>query len=160
MSLWGGADLFGPSCTEGWKYLAQACDRWEWLAPIFGDELEYRASLVAYYTALNIHELASIIASGQQNVLEASLSSMPSFHFTVPPPFLPDDYNITRHAINLLHNQEGLTKLWTCLNVTCEQMENSWEDWIRVSAVWLRNVYKFSVDTRIYHENLSKVLQP
>ena len=152
--------MFGPSCTEGWKYLEQACDRWEWLAPIFGDELEYRASLVAYYTALNIHELASIIASGQQNVLEASLSPISPSPFTVPPIFSSDDYNINRHTINLLHNQEGLTKLWTCLNVTREQMENSWEDWIRVSEVWLRNVYKFSAETRIYYENLSKVLQP
>ena len=160
VELMGWADLFGPSCTEGWKYLEQACDRWEWLAPIFGDELEYRASLVAYYTALNIHELASIIASGQQNVLEASLSPISPSPFTVPPIFSSDDYNINRHTINLLHNQEGLTKLWTCLNVTREQMENSWEDWIRVSEVWLRNVYKFSAETRIYYENLSKVLQP
>ena len=26
-----------------------------WLAPIFGDELEYQTSLVAYYMALDIH---------------------------------------------------------------------------------------------------------
>ena len=38
--LMGWSKLFGPSCTEGWKYLAKACDRWKWLAPIFGEELE------------------------------------------------------------------------------------------------------------------------
>ena len=54
----GWSELFGPNCVEGWNYLAKAYERWEWLAPIFGDELEYRTSLVAYYIALDIHELA------------------------------------------------------------------------------------------------------
>ena len=60
----------GNSCTEGWKYLSSAYNRWEWLGSIFPEESEYRVSLVAYYMALNIHELASVIASGEQETLE------------------------------------------------------------------------------------------
>ena len=104
--------------------------RWEWLKPIFEDESEYQISLVAYYMALNIHELASRIASGQQEKLKESLSPISRFHFTVPPAFLFKEYDINQQATSLLHNQEEPAKLWTCLNVTREQMESSWETWM------------------------------
>ena len=160
-ALMGWSELFGPSCTEAWQYLAKAGDRWEWLAPIFGDELEYRTSLVAYYMALHIHELASIIASGQENKLNASFNSTSPFNFMVPLDFISEGWDINQRAMSLLlRNPEALMELWTSLNVTREQMESSQNNWIRSSENWLRNVYKFSVDTRIYHENLPKVLQP
>ena len=148
--LMGWSELFGRDCTKGWKYLVDAYDRWEWLAPIFVDELEYRTSLVAYYMALDIHELASTIASGRQGMFK-----------DVPLGFISEGHDINQRAISqLLRNPEALKKLWSSLDVTREQMENSQGDWIRVSEGWLREVYKFSVETRIYHENLSKVLQP
>ncbi len=148
--LMGWPKLFGPNCTKAWKYLAQACDRWEWLAPIFGDESEYRTSLVAYYMALSIHELASTIDSGEQNTVK-----------NVPLTFISEGHDINQRAVSLLlRNPEALTELWACLTVTREHMENSWRDWIRSSEDWLRSVYKFSLDIRVYRENFSKVLQP
>ena len=130
---WETGDLIGWSGLlrdNGWNYLAEVYKKWKWLYPIFGEELEYRTGLVAYYMALNIHELGSKIASNQQDMLEASLSPISPFQFTVPPAFLSEDYNITQLAITQLHNQEALAKLWTCLNVTREQMESSWETWM------------------------------
>ena len=147
--LMGWSELFGRHCTKGWKYLAKAYDRWEWLAPIFGDELEYQTSLVAYYIALDIHELASTIALGQQGMSK-----------NVPLGFISEGWDINQRAVSLLCNQEALTKLWTSLNVTREQMESSRRDWIRSSEDWLRSVYKSSLDTRVYNENFTKVLQP
>ncbi len=148
--LMGWSELFGRDCTKGWKYLVEAYDRWEWLAPIFVDELEYRTSLVAYYMALDIHELASTIASGRQGMFK-----------DVPLGFISEGHDINQRAISqLLRDPEALKELWSSLDVTREQMESSQGDWIRVSEGWLREVYKFSADTRIYHENLSKVLQP
>ena len=67
--LMGWSASLGDRCIENWQYLSTAYEKWEWLVPIFGDELEYRTSLVAYYMALSIHELASRIASGQQDIL-------------------------------------------------------------------------------------------
>ena len=132
--VWETGDLIGWSGLfrdNGWEYLVEAYERdWTWLPSIFGDELEYRTSLVAYYMALNIHELASRIALGQQDMLEASLSPIYPFHFTVSPAFLSGDHNITQSAITLLHDQEELAKLWTCLDVTRDQMEGLWETWI------------------------------
>ena len=124
----------GGNSLEGWRYLIEAYERkWDWLTPIFGDAQEYRTSLVAYYMALNIYELADLIASGQQDTLEQSLSSTSSFPFKVPLTFLFEGYDTTQRAANLLHNQEELANSWTCLNVTREQMESSWEIWIRLA---------------------------
>ena len=123
--LMAGDGSLGP---DSWEYLSTAYKRgWEWLAPIFGDESEYRTSLVAYYMALNIHELASRIASDQQDMLNA----ISVFSLKVPLTFLSEDHRIIQRAITLLRDQEELTKLWTCLNVTREQMESSWGNWIR-----------------------------
>ena len=117
----------GPNFKDSWEYLSTGYKRdWEWLAPIFGDESEYRTSLVAYYMALDIHELASTIASDQQDRRK-----------NVPLTFLSEDSSIIQRAITLLRNQEELTKLWTYLNVTREQMESSWGNWIRAYEDWL-----------------------
>ena len=145
----GWSELFGPSCKKGWKYLTEAYEKWEWLGRIFGDELEYRTSLVAYYMALDIHELASTIASDRQG------------RSNVPLDFISEGQDINQRASSLLlRNPEALMELWTSLNITREQMEHSQRDWIRSSEDWLFNVYESSVDRRIYHESLSKVLQP
>ena len=143
---WSGA--LGGNCREGWEYLSAAYDRWEWLSIIFEDELEYRTSLVAYYMALSIHELASTIDSGEQNTFK-----------NVPLTFISEGQDINQRAVSLLiRNPEALTELWTCLTVTRELMENSWRDWIRSSAGWSLGVNKFSVDTRVYHQNLFELL--
>ena len=123
----------GPNFTDSWEYLSTAYEKWQWLAPIFTDESEYRTSLVAYYMALSIHELASRIASGQQDMLNA----ISVFNLRVPLTFLSEDYSIIQRAITLLRDQEELTKLWTCLNVTREQMESAWGNWIRTYEQWL-----------------------
>ena len=139
--LMGGCKSLGDSFTEGWKYLFTGYEKWEWLAPIFGSELEYQTSLVAYYMALNIHELATIIASGQQDMLEESLSPISSFVFNVPLTFLSKmDRDITKRAILLLRNQEELPKIWACLNVTREEMEGSWQTWIGLVKNKLRRM--------------------
>ena len=125
----------GPNFTDSWEYLSTGYKRdWEWLAPIFGDESEYRTSLVAYYMALSIHELASRIASDQQDMQDA----ISAFNLKVPLTFLSEDYSIIQRAITLLRDQEELTKLWTCLNVTREQMESAWGNWICAYEQWLR----------------------
>ena len=155
--LMGWAKLFGPSCVEGWNYLANVYkrERWEWLSTIFGDESEYQISLVAYYMTLNIHELALIIASSQQDRLSASFSPMYPFHFDVPLTFMSESQDINQRAISLLlRNPEGLSELWTRLNVTREQMESSWRNWVRLCNDWLRNVYEFPSHRDVHHWNL------
>ena len=120
----------GGNCMESWQYLTNAYGKWTWLSHVFGEMSEYRTSLVAYYMALNIHELATVIASGRQNTLSAT--SDPYFH--IPLTFLFEDYDTIQRATSLLRsNPEGLMALWSCVNVTREQMENSWANWVRLS---------------------------
>ena len=69
--LMGWSGSLGGNCTTSWNYLTSAFVRWEWLSSVFTDEQEYRSSLVAYYLALNIHELADTIASGQHTSLDS-----------------------------------------------------------------------------------------
>ena len=146
----GWSKLFGPNCKEGWKYLAKAYD-WEWLTPIFNSELEYQTSLVAYYMALHIHELAAVIASGRQNTLNANSNPRSSYGFNVPLTFFSQSPDINEHAVSLLlRNPEALMKLWTSVNVTREQMKNSWENWICLYEDWIWNVYQSSFDARIH----------
>ena len=145
----------GGNCKEGWKYLAKAFDRWKWLSPIFGDDLEYRTSLVAYYMALSIHELATEIALGKQDALNTSSK----YYFKVPLTFVSEGFNINERAIALLlRNPKSLMEIWTSLNVTREQMENSWRSWIGLSELWLLGVYGPSFDTRVSHQYLFEVL--
>ena len=128
--LRGYPESLGGSCIDGWDYLAKAYKTWDWLSLIFHDKLEYRISLVAYYMALNIHELATIIASGRQVTFSAT--SNPYFH--IPLTFLFEDYDTIQRATSLLRNNpEGLMALWSCVNVTREQMETSWANWVRLS---------------------------
>ena len=145
--LMGWANSFGPSCIEGWNYLANAYERerWKWLPLIFENDQEYRTALVAYYMALNIHELASIIASGQQDTLNRNFNSMSPFGFNVPLTFMSEEQGINQRATSvLLRNPEALAELWTSLNVRREQIEISWRNWVRLFETWLRNVYGFA----------------
>ena len=147
----------GGNCLESWEYLVEAyqSEGWEWLSPIFQDKQEYRTSLVAYYIALNIHELAVRIAAGQQDTLRTSSE----YYFTIPLTFLSEEYDITQRATVLLRrNPEALMKLWTSLNVTHEQMKDSWENWIRLSERELLRMYGTGFNPMSHH-NLTDIYQ-
>ena len=157
--LMGWSASLGDDYTEGWKYLVEAYERgWEWLAPIFGDKLEYRTSLVAYYMALNIHELAAVIASGREKRLETSSDPVSLLFLHTPLVFLSEEYYITERATSLLSNQDSLTNLWTCLNVTREQMEDSWTNWISASKIRLWGMYEGQLNSRVHH-NLTDIFR-
>ncbi len=116
----------GGNSLESWNYLVNTYNRWNWLPSIFETESEYQTSLVAYYMALNIHELAKVINAGRADTLKTSSE----YWFIIPLTFLFQDYDITKRATSLLRrNPEVFMELWTCLDVTREQIENSWDDW-------------------------------
>ena len=155
--LVGWANSFGPNCRDGWEYLASAYERWEWLSLIFENDVEYRSSLVAYYMILNIHELAELIASDQENRLNDSYSLNLPFQFDVPLTFMSENQDIYQRTISLLRrNSETVTQLWTSLNVTHDQMQNSWGNWVRLFDSWLRNVYRSSsISKQNCYQNIS-----
>ena len=122
------------SKLQSWNYLYTAYERWEWLRIIFENELEYQISLIAYYIALHIHELADLIDRGHQ----ADLKSLSSTFYTIPLPFLSEKWDIISRAISILsRDQESLMKLWECVNITSQQIQNVWEEWIELSKTAL-----------------------
>ena len=150
-SLMGWSPLLGDSaCSASWNYLASAHQKWEWLHLIFPEELEYQTSLVAYYMALHIHELASVINLDQQEELRANFVR----NSYVPSTFVREGSVVNRRAILLLRQDpEALGELWSSLDVTRTQMENSWEDWVHQCELWLREVYGIGVEREIYHKH-------
>ncbi|MDE0085044.1 MAG: toll/interleukin-1 receptor domain-containing protein [Candidatus Poribacteria bacterium] len=133
--LMGWSKSLGGKCTDNWKFLVNAYKRWKWLDLIFEDEVTYQTSLTAYYLALHIHELAVEINSGRE-------VSPRGHHFSVPIDFLTEKNEVKQRAISLLLRNPALPELWTCLNVTQDQMKDSWDDWIHSCGRWLMGVYK------------------
>ena len=148
--LVGWSESFGGKCTDNWKYLVTAYERWEWLAFIFEDEVTYRTSLVAYYMALHIHELAVEINLGRE-------FSSRGYDFSVPIDFLTEENEIKQRAISLLLRNSALSELWTCLNVTQDQMKDSWNNWISCCRDWLRQVYRIHPN-QMPHQNFFDAL--
>ena len=147
--LMGYCESLGRNRIEGWKYLVSAHERWEWLSLIFGgDPIEYRASLVAYYMALSIHELATKIALGR----EIRYNDSPIITI-VPFDFLLEGYEIKQRATSLLLRDPGLPELWTCLDVTREQMRDSWEPWIERYEHLFFNSYQNHRDFQAFATN-------
>ena len=143
--LMGWSEPLGGTCTENWQYLVAAYDRWEWLPLIFEDASTYRISLIAYYMALSIHELAAEIASASQNGLYGQYGT----GHNVPLDFLSEDSEIIQQAIDLLLRDPARDELWTSLDVTLEQIRNAKWDWIRECRSWLRQVYQNSHFPRV-----------
>ena len=143
----------GGNSLESWNYLVNAYEKYDWLSQIFESKDEYQASLVAYYMALNVHELADTIALTQNDTLNTSSQ----YYFTVPLTFLSEEWDITRRAISLLRrNPEALMEFWTCLNVTRDQMESSWAAWIDLSERELVRTGQLGLKTL---QNLSDIFR-
>ena len=122
----------GGNSLESWDYITNAYDRngWEWLHFTFENKQEYQASLVAYYMALNVHELATVIYEGGADIL----NTISEPFFQIPLTFLFEDHDTTRKAISLLRrNPNSTADLWTSKNVTREEIEGLWENWIDLS---------------------------
>lgn len=131
-----GRYYFNAGATDLWKHLVDAHEKWEWLTYIFTDDREkYAAALVAYYMALNIHELASIIASGEESKLD-------THHFNIPLNFLSEKYERKERAVDILLHNSALPELWECLDITHEQMRISWKIWIDQCKRGFRNAYQ------------------
>ena len=141
-----GRYYFNAEATDLWKHLITAYKRWKWLDPIFTDKKEYHASLVAYYMALNIHELAAKIASGEESKLD-------SHYFSVPLDFLSEKYERKERAVDILLHNSTLPELWECLDITHEQMRISWKIWIDQCKQGFRNAYQGYFENGGVHPN-------
>ena len=135
--LMGWSSTLGGDCSKSWSYLSSAYGRWGWLQDTFENELEYRSSLSAYYFALSIQSLASVIAS------DTAITSLEPSHIEVPLGFLVEGDEVGRRVISLLVRSPNATKaLWEGLGVTRAQITDCWDSWMRVCRTRVLNVYR------------------
>ena len=136
-NLMGWSESFGGNCTSGWDYLASACSRLDWVGEIFGDELEYKTALVAYYMALSIHNLAWLRKSGK------SSKDLSPIDISVPLLFLSEESEVNRRAVSLLFaNPKETERIWGVAGVTRKQMTDWWDTWIDVCRQWTMSVVR------------------
>ena len=117
------------SSKDYWNHLANAYENWEWLSLIFANDLEYRTLLVAYYMALNIHELAAKIASRNPGGFD-------KYRFKVELDFLSEIDETKERAVNILLRDPKVIELWKSMGVKQEDMKNSWKAWIERCKNW------------------------
>jgi len=112
--------------SESWVCLSQAFSRWEWVRGLFASDVDYRVSLVSYYMALNVHELAVLIAEQQRSILDGR-----RIRFEVPLCFFTEGQDITDRAVDrLIRSRPDLDDLWERHHVSAADVKRSWPRWI------------------------------
>ncbi|EEF57022.1 toll/interleukin-1 receptor domain-containing protein [Pedosphaera parvula] len=140
------------------SYLVGLFDNWAWLAELFGSKEEYKSSLVAYYLGLHVQELANLIASGNDAVLEAD-GHMP----LVPIQSLRIEADQGSRSYRLLvHSPEEVRAIWRTLGVKDAQMAAAWDKWLSLTlrAMTAYRGQGTSWRRQFPHENLLKDIRP
>lgn len=146
----GWPETLGRKSTDGWVFLSNISQKWDWLKEPFGTVEEYRESLCAYYLVLNIIELVDTIAAGNEGMLQSDEISL-----DVPLSFLNEDYDILRRAYSLLLiDPDQVRDIWISKNIQENKIKELWPRWIYHMKYWIGRAYNFGFRTTIIHENL------
>lgn len=143
-TLMGWTDALGQNCSLAWQYLYDACQRWDWLIDIFGSEFDYRTYVTAYYTSLNIYDLADFLTNREDKMnLDLSVRA------DIPMCFLREDRNIVQKAINLIASHGDKPKvIWESLGVSKSDMIQAWPKWQDITKKWLWDIYQKPIVAR------------
>jgi hypothetical protein len=129
------AATIGNSVDSPWKYIKDASYRMGWLQRVFGGTDNYRQAVVAYSIALNIFELATLIAANQGALVsDSDYKWLPR----IPPYFYLAEPGDRKHASNLL-TKDGrvLETCWTYLGVSLDDVKRYWKPWMnKVQSYW------------------------
>jgi hypothetical protein len=146
----GWPDSFNHTATVAWRFLETLPERWPWLNEIFGDGDEYRASLFAYYLALNVMELVEVVASGNESLIDDQ-----GLQLEIPACFLAMDDQTKRKGYRLiLSNPDAVKGIWRDRGIDDSVIDRLWSKWIGHVAKWLNKVYDYRFFGKITHKNL------
>ncbi len=136
-TLMGWTDALGQECSRSWDFLINAAQRWDWLAPIFGSEFDYKISTIAYYASLDVFELANYLTEQPDKINGKEV------HLAIPLCFLHESPDEVRKAMQLVTGHEDKASiLWKSLGVSKEAMLKAWPQWQKISQNWLWQVYQ------------------
>ena len=126
------------------------------MAEIIGDATQYRISLVSYYMALNVLELADTISQGEEDLIRQREKHL---SLDIPLCFVSEGPEINDRALSLLTRPTAaLETLWSRCKVPRDRMEALWPDWLRHCAQWVSKVYRFAPRQRLPHADLFEML--
>lgn len=135
--LMGWPESFNHTCTMAWDFLMTLSGKWPWLNRIFGTVDDYQAALSAYYMALNIQELAGILAAGNADALKNR-----DLRFTIPVSWMHLNSGVAQKAYRqLLRSHDQVRSVWRSLGVTDKAMADAWPAWMQHNHGWAANVY-------------------
>ncbi|MGD0815304.1 MAG: toll/interleukin-1 receptor domain-containing protein [Verrucomicrobiota bacterium] len=154
--LMGWPHSFGERSEIAWNYLVGLFEKWSWLNDLFGSKEEYEASLHAYYLGLHIQELGSVLASGDQSVLESRY-----YRPLVPVQgiFFSSNNNIRAYRM-LIHDPIEVRAIWRTLGVKDTEMAKSWEQWLNATCRVFTQSYRLPRLETLLHRHLFDDLRP
>ena len=128
--LIGWPESFSHNATSAWMYLTSLFEKWPWLGQIFHSADEYRASLGAYYLALNVQELAVLVAAGRSGELDN-----PAVHLQVPVEWMRMPLEIRQGAYRrFTQSADEVRSIWRTLGVPDKAMAAAWPKWMEHAA--------------------------
>jgi hypothetical protein len=127
--LVGWPESLGQRPDVAWAYLVGLFDNWAWLGELFGSKEEYQSALRAYYLGLHVQELADLIVTGQEAVLESG-HHMPLVPIQALRGRGEEDVRSYRM---LIHTPGDVRAIWRSLGVKDAQMAAAWSKWLEVS---------------------------
>ncbi len=111
--------------------------RWPWLTDAFGEEEEFQTALAAYYIALNIFELADMIATDE----EERLKERPDLY--IPPCFVSlNDRILSRAYSYLTTSPEETAQLWGIYRIPTDKMIELWDRWMQFTEAYAYQLYE------------------
>lgn len=154
--LMGWPDSLSGHCVTSWKFLADLPNKWPWLLKIFGSVEDYQTALCAYYLALNISELAEVLASKREEILKNERLQMviPLTNHSLPLEIRQKSYRL------LLRSPDQVQAIWRKLGVTDAAMASHWPVWCKLCLGWLGEIYQFGFRGNLAHEKLFVDLRP
>ena len=133
------------NCITGWSFLSSLPEKWAWLKEPFGEPLEYKAALCAYYMILNILEFVDAIVSAKEEII---LQQEKRLDLDIPPCFLQEPDEVLNKAyMLLLSNPDKIKAIWLRSGIEEKKIEKLW-------PYWMHHVQKLFFD--IYHQPLFK----
>ncbi|HEU0011417.1 MAG TPA: toll/interleukin-1 receptor domain-containing protein [Verrucomicrobiae bacterium] len=143
-------------CSVAWEFLADLPKKWPWLLEIFGSVEDYQVALCAYYLALNIQELADVLAGGREEILGHKQLELdvPLMNHGLPQDIRQKAYRL------LLRSPEEVRAIWRKAGVNDAKIVTYWPSWIKHCAEWLSGIYRIGYHGRIAHEKLFEDLRP
>jgi hypothetical protein len=129
-------EAFEHNCTIAWGFLGTVISKWGWLKLAFGNEVECRVGITAYYQLMSFLNFVALAKTGR-------LDEPPErFPITVPLDFAIWPRESGDKGYLLFLKIEGvLRRILESNNLDHAALESFWPKWLAMVGNWLASVY-------------------